>query len=86
VLQHAIRKPASTANIMAAPREAGSRAVTRAPTPRAAAVDRGLAPPADDSDALSPSPELTAEQLGALKEAIYRDLMDRIRTDFERGA
>ena len=25
-------------------------------------------------------------QLGALKEAIYRDLIDRIRTDFERGA
>ena len=86
VVQHAIRKPALPVNIAAAPREARSRAVTRAPTPRAAAVDRGVASPPGDSDALSPSPELTAQQLGALKEAIYRDLMDRIRTDFERGA
>ena len=28
----------------------------------------------------------TSTQLGALKDAIYRDLMDRIRTEFERGA
>ena len=86
VLQHATGKPALAVNIAAMPREAPSRAVTRAPTPRAASVDRGVAPPPGDSDALSPSPELSAQQLGALKEAIYRDLIDRIRTDFERGA
>ena len=74
-----------TANIAAMPREPPSRAARRAPAPRAASVDRGVAP-AGDSDALSPAPELSAQQLGALKEAIYRDLMDRIRTEFERGA
>jgi Domain of unknown function (DUF4157) len=86
VLQHATGKRVMTANIAVAPREHRSTAARRAPTPRAASVDRGVAPPTGDSDALSPAPELTAQQLGALKEAIYRDLMDRIRTDFERGA
>jgi hypothetical protein len=86
VLQHARGKPAKTANIAAMTRETSSRAVTRLPAPRAASVDRGVAPASGDSDALRPSPELTAQQLGALKEAIYRDLMERIRTDFERGA
>ena len=85
VLQHA-RKPALAVNVAAMPREAPSRAVPRAPVPRAASVDRGVAPAPGDSDVLSASPELSAQQLGALKEAIYRDLMERIRTDFERGA
>ena len=86
VLQHATGRPAATARIAPIPRVPPSRMVTRAPTPRAAAVDRGVAPPPGASDAVSPSPDLSAEQLGALKEAIYRDLIDRIRTDFERGA
>jgi hypothetical protein len=86
VLQHAREKPALAANVAAMPREAPSRAVPRAPAPRAASVDRGVAPAPGDRDVLSASPELSAQQLGALKEAIYRDLMERIRTDFERGA
>jgi hypothetical protein len=85
VLQHATGKRVMTATIAAAPREPRPAAARRAPTPRAASVDRGVAP-AGDGEALSPAPELTAQQLGALKEAIYRDLMDRIRTEFERGA
>jgi hypothetical protein len=86
VLQHATGKPAVTASIAAMPRATSSRAMTRAPAPRAASVDRDVVPPPGGSDALSPPAELTAQQLGALKEAIYRDLMDRIRTEFERGA
>lgn len=34
---------------------------------------------------LSPSPAVSMEQLEEIKEAVYRDLIDRIRTDFERG-
>jgi hypothetical protein len=86
VLQHARGEPAVAAIVAAMPREAPSRAVTRAPAPRAASVDRGVAPATGDSDVLSASPELSAQQLGVLKEVIYRDLMERIRTDFERGA
>ena len=85
VLQHATRKPAPMAQIAAGPREPTPRASRTAPAPRAASVDRGVAPPPAESG-LSNPPELTAQQLGALKEAIYRDLMDRIRTEFERGA
>jgi hypothetical protein len=43
-----------------------------------------VAPPSPEAG--SSVPELTPQQLGALREAIYRDLMDRIRTEFERGA
>jgi hypothetical protein len=85
VLQRATGKPGMTANLAAIPRPTPSRAPTQAPAPRAASVDRAVASPATD-DAVSPSPELSAQQLGALKEVIYRDLMDRIRTEFERGA
>ncbi len=86
VLQHVSGPPPMPAQLTAAPREPRSRPVTRAPVPRAASVDRAVAPPAADSDAPSSSTELTAQQLGALKEAVYRDLLDRIRTEFERGA
>jgi hypothetical protein len=85
VLQRATAKPGMTANLAAMPRPTPFRAPTHAPTPRAASVDRAVAPSAD-GDAVSPAPELSAQQLGALKEVIYRDLMDRIRTEFERGA
>jgi hypothetical protein len=86
VLQHATGKSAMTGSIAAMPLETSSRAMTRPPTPRAASVDRGAVPPPGGSDASTPPPELTAQQLGALKEAVYRDLLDRIRTEFERGA
>jgi hypothetical protein len=82
VLQQATWKPLVTAPV--APREPTSRAPTAAPAPRAAAADRGVAPPRPEG--VSSAPELTPQQLGALQEAIYRDLMDRIRTEFERGA
>lgn len=82
VLQQATWKPVATAPV--APREPASRAPTAAPPPRAASVDRAMAPAAEGG--LSGPPELSPQQLGALKEAIYRDLMDRIRTEFERGA
>jgi Domain of unknown function (DUF4157) len=85
VLQDAARKPVLTAPIGAMPREPTSRASRSTPAPRAATVDRAMAaPPAEGG--LSSPPELSPQQLGALKEAIYRDLMDRIRTEFERGA
>jgi hypothetical protein len=86
VLQHVTLMPAIAPKIATAPREPRSPAVTLPPAPRAASVDRGVVPPPGGSDALSPPPELTAQQLGALKEAVYRDLLDRIRTEFERGA
>lgn len=50
--------------------------------PPAAPQGRDLTPPptapADDTRPATP-------QLGDITEAVYRDLMDRIRTDFERG-
>jgi hypothetical protein len=85
VLQRATAKPGMTANLATLPRPTPLRAPTHAPAPRAASVDRAVAPSAD-GDAVSSAPELSAQQLGALKEVIYRDLMDRIRTEFERGA
>jgi hypothetical protein len=85
VLQHLAQKPVMAAQIAAPSRQPTSRALSGTPAPRAASVDRGVAPPADSGSFAAP-PELTAQQLGALKEAIYRDLLDRIRTEFERGA
>jgi Domain of unknown function (DUF4157) len=84
VLQHAAQKPVVSAPIGAMPREPTSRASRSAPAPRAASTDRAMAPAAEGG--LSSPPELSPQQLGALKESIYRDLMDRIRTEFERGA
>jgi hypothetical protein len=84
VLQHAARKPVVSAPIGAMPREPLARASRSPPAPRAAAVDRPTTPAAEGG--LSSPPELSPQQLGALKDAIYRDLMDRIRTEFERGA
>jgi Domain of unknown function (DUF4157) len=83
VLQHATWRRVAPAPV-AAPREPTLSASRAAPAPRAAAVDRVVAPP--PTEAASSAPELTPQQLGALREAIYRDLMDRIRTEFERGA
>ena len=84
VLQDVTSKPAEAAKFAPVPREAASHAARNTPAPRAAAVDRPTAPAAEGG--LSGPPELSPQQLGALKEAIYRDLMDRIRTEFERGA
>jgi hypothetical protein len=84
VLQHAAQKPVVSAPIGAMPREPTARASRSTPAPRAASTDRAMAPAAEAG--LSSPPELSPQQLGALKEAIYRDLMDRIRTEFERGA
>jgi hypothetical protein len=82
VLQHATWRP--VAPVLAPAREPASGASKAAPSPRAASVDRAVIPPRPE--AVSTAPELTPQQLGALQEAIYRDLMDRIRTEFERGA
>jgi hypothetical protein len=52
--------------------------------PRTAATDRTV----NDSDGRNTAPAaegLTAAQLQQIKDAVYRDLMDRIRTEFERG-
>jgi Domain of unknown function (DUF4157) len=82
VLQHATWRP--VAPVLAPAREPASGASKAAPSLRAASVDRGVTPPRPE--AVSSAPEITPQQLGALQEAIYRDLMDRIRTEFERGA
>jgi hypothetical protein len=83
VLQHATSRRVAPAAV-ASPREPTTRASQAAPAPRAATTDRAVAPPSPEAG--SGVPELTPQQLGALREAIYRDLMDRIRTEFERGA
>ena len=85
VLQHTTGKPVMPAKIPVLPRETTLRASRSTPAPRAASVDRGVGPAPADAGSSSLSPELSAQQLGALKDAIYRDLMDRIRTEFERG-
>ena len=85
VLRHLAGKLPAAAPRAAVPRQPASRASSNPPAPRAASIDRGVAPPVD-SGSPAPPAELSAQQLGALKEAIYRDLMDRIRTEFERGA
>jgi hypothetical protein len=86
VLQDATGHRVMSTPVAVGPRQPTPHVLRSAPAPRAASVDRGLAPPPTDSGSLTASPELSAQQLGALKEAIYRDLMDRIRTEFERGA
>lgn len=55
-----------------------------APTPRAAATGRSLNE-AGGREATPAAAALTAGQLQQIKDAVYRDLMDRIRTEFERG-
>jgi hypothetical protein len=84
VLQQAAQKPVVSVPIGAMPREPTPRASRSTSAPRAASTDRATGPAAESG--LSGPPELSPQQLGALKEAIYRDLMDRIRTEFERGA
>jgi hypothetical protein len=63
---------------------AGASRLSLPSSPRTAASAR----PVSDADGLRASPAvstLTAAQLQQLKDTIYRDLMDRIRTEFERG-
>jgi hypothetical protein len=71
---HAAQAPVATTP--AAP-AAPAQAVT--PAVRAAAVERSL-PAAPPSDRLPPG------HVKQLKDEIYRELLDRIRTDFERGS
>jgi hypothetical protein len=86
VLQRLTSKPSGAAQVASVPQEPILRASGNPPAPRAASIDRGVAAPSAERGSSNPAPELTAQQLGALKEAVYRDLMDRIRTEFERGA
>jgi hypothetical protein len=86
VLRLASGRPAVTAGLATLPQAPAPPALRSTPVARAAAADRSVAPAPAEGGATSPAPELTAQQLAALKDAIYRDLMDRIRTDFERGA
>ncbi len=52
--------------------------------PKAALEDRRASPA--EAGMLSPgSSELSESQMRLIKEEVYRDLMDRIRTEFERG-
>jgi hypothetical protein len=64
------------ANVAAAP-----AAVERGGGPRAAAHSRDLGPPPE-----APAAVPSAAQLQQIKAEIYRDLIDQIRSDFERGA
>ena len=53
--------------------------------PRTALSSRELNLPPETNTALSSSPYLSTQQLNQIKEEVYRDLMDRIRIEFERG-
>ena len=59
-------------------------ASTLARAPRAAAVDRDVETRPAQPRA-SPPLQLTERQLAMIKEAVYRDIKERIRMDFERG-
>jgi hypothetical protein len=54
------------------------------PAPRTAVSDRPING-AGQSGASAVAPALTAAQLQQIKDVVYRDLMERIRTEFERG-
>jgi len=64
-----------------APPDLSARPGTR--RPRAAESDRAL--PTADAMPKPPAPGLSEDDMREIKESVYRDLMERIRTDFERG-
>lgn len=51
--------------------------------PRTAAQDRAIE--VEPNAAPRPAARLSEEEMREIKESVYRDLMERIRTDFERG-
>jgi hypothetical protein len=58
----------------------------RSAPPMAASSAREVSMPPPTQAAPTPSyPGLTAQQLSQIKDEVYRDLMDRIRIEFERG-
>ena len=67
--------------------EQGSRQLSqvRAAQPKAAASSRDVnVPPVANTISNGPA-QLLEQQLDQIKEAVYRDLMDKIRIEFERG-
>ncbi len=56
-----------------------------AAAPRAAVSDRDLSVPTEPGPSSRAAPELSPAQLARLKDEVYRDLLARIRTEFERG-
>lgn len=56
-----------------------------AAAPRAALSERDLSIPTDPTASSRGAPELSPAQLARLKDEVYRDLLARIRTEFERG-
>ena len=53
--------------------------------PKAASSSREVSAPSETDFGLNSSAQLSEQQLSQIKEAVYRDLMDRIRIEFERG-
>jgi Domain of unknown function (DUF4157) len=75
---------ASTSSMAAVPASSSlSHAVSKTPI-RAAARGRDLTGPSNSTNA-APSAGLDAAQLSHIQDNIYRELMVRIREDFERG-
>ena len=53
--------------------------------PRAALSDRDLGEPAGPATTRPPAAELSSAQIRMLKDEVYRDLLARVRIEFERG-
>ncbi len=54
--------------------------------PKTALSSRELSLPISSNNKTNPSLKLSDQQLSVIKDEIYRDLMERIRIEFERGA
>jgi len=79
------RYPVSQANSALASATTGNRpGPGPVPAPKTALSTRTL--PGNESPQRTSTPDLSPQQLKFIKDAVYRDILDRIRTDFERGA
>lgn len=87
---HSVHYPVSGSSLAISPSEGSdsrNRQINQIQSgqPRTALSSRELNLPPETNTALSSSPYLSAQQLNQIKEEVYRDLMDRIRIEFERG-
>ena len=92
VIQHFAAEPAMprypvspTVSALASPTTTGNQpGPGPVAAPKTALSTRTL--PGDGSPQRTSTPDLSPQQLKFIKDAVYRDILDRIRTDFERGA
>lgn len=87
---HPVHYPVSRSSLAISPSEGSdsrNRQINQIQNgqPRTALSSRELNLSPETNTALISSPYLSTQQLNQIKEEVYRDLMDRIRIEFERG-